>query len=539
MTTTPNGSRSGTDRTSGIAVLQDEQVGGSTWTVNGVALSEDAITVGKSGQRRLWPADAIRRAADQLEGRPIVKNFHDLEGSADADDVIGRITEAGYQDGLGLVFQGEISDRSIAEKVGNDFLEVSAVPGIGAESYDPDRDAHVVEEITGFRDVAVVPDGADRGNDIALGERPAIAALSREALAQAQPWDALQDDITVSDPIYSGTVEDSWDAPTLEGTYDGDVGRARDAALIIRGEGDTFDDLSLFVVDGNGNLNLAALRAAKSRAPQTSGVSGDVLDRVQTKINRLAADEFGQDWSDGSEANAADPGDPAPSAGAHTDADADADAHAGAAPRVGTGFRRAMAAELELTGSTPDRCRSIKDGAEPVDADAAADMLGLSEDESPTPEGPVDVGDPLAQRILGEPDEPEPSRVTRTFRPDDDGFEVDMEAAQAMLGLGADGEAADTDAVDMDVDALQTEGDAVRWESDAGGEREPDDVRYGVVVNNLPEGDDEYVMVAVYQPTADMDGWEPRDESMRMSKDRLERVGGDGVGSLPAVSQVT
>lgn len=83
-----------------------------------------------------------------------------------------------------------------------------------------------------------------------------------------------------------------------------------------------------------------------------------------------------------------------------------------------------------------------------------------------------------------------------------------------------------------------TSGDAVRWDSNAGGSREPASIRYGVVVDNLQEDDDEMRLVAVYQPTTDYDGWEPRDETQRMSDDSLDRVGGDGVASLPPVSQV-
>ena len=81
-------------------------------------------------------------------------------------------------------------------------------------------------------------------------------------------------------------------------------------------------------------------------------------------------------------------------------------------------------------------------------------------------------------------------------------------------------------------------GDAVRWESDTGGEREPADVRYGVVVDALQDGDDDSVLVAVYQPNEDYDGWENRNEQNPIKEENLETVGSDGVGSLPAVSNV-
>lgn len=82
-------------------------------------------------------------------------------------------------------------------------------------------------------------------------------------------------------------------------------------------------------------------------------------------------------------------------------------------------------------------------------------------------------------------------------------------------------------------------GDAVRWESEAGGEREPADWRYGVVVDGLQDDVDDVVLVAVYQPNEDYDGWENRGEENRMQTGTLEVVGPDGVASLPPIASVT
>lgn len=88
------------------------------------------------------------------------------------------------------------------------------------------------------------------------------------------------------------------------------------------------------------------------------------------------------------------------------------------------------------------------------------------------------------------------------------------------------------------IEQQASEGDAVKWKSASGGSREPPNDRYGVVVNPAPDDSDRDWMVAVYQPDPDYSSWEPRDETQPMSDDSLERVGSDGVGSLPAVSQV-
>lgn len=396
----------------GIAVLADVNTtlaDTSTWQVNGVALSENSVTMGGSGRRRIWPESTLREAAELLTDRPIVKNFHDLEGNANADDVIGRITNAGYQDGVGIVFEGDISDESIAQKVGNDFLEVSAVPGIGSEQYDERRDAYVVEEISGFRDIAVVPDGADRGNDISIGDRPAMAALSREALARS--WDVLQE---------------------------------------------TADD---------------------------EGGSGET--------------EGGEEESGG-----------------------DPEANTSPEPK---GLRAALERELELTGSTPDRCKTIKDGAQTLDLDssrAARDTLDM---DTTANKGMEMSGHELssARSILGLDGDDGPSSwtVTRSDRYEDTSL---MSALQD------------------ESDRTARSGDAVRWESDSGGEREPDEVRYGIVANPLEDDDDGVVLVSVYEPNADMDGWQNRtDEEHRMNVSNLDVVGRDGVASLPPVTQVT
>jgi TolA-binding protein len=99
---------------------------------------------------------------------------------------------------------------------------------------------------------------------------------------------------------------------------------------------------------------------------------------------------------------------------------------------------------------------------------------------------------------------------------------------------------------DPDTDSELTEqmaevGDAVRWQSDASGSVtvDGDSYRYGVVVDGLQDDDepDDSLLVAVYEP--DGGEWDNRNEQNPVDEERLETVGSDGVGSLPAVSQVT
>lgn len=199
---------------SGIATLANRQpIDGfdpedGPWRVHGVSISEDAVTMGKSETRRFWPKQTLQQAAERglLEGRPIVKNFHDREGQAPADDVIGEITAVGYADGLGFVYEGEISDETIAEKVDAGYLDVSPVPLIAEESFDEERQAQRVERIERFRDLAVVAEGAVPGNDISMGANPAVTALSEALSAHFDTGGDAEEDSTGAEtmPAESG-----------------------------------------------------------------------------------------------------------------------------------------------------------------------------------------------------------------------------------------------------------------------------------------------------------------------------------------------
>lgn len=280
------------------------------WFVNGVLIPENAVTQGKSGKTRLWPSSVLERAADRLVGRSLVKNFHELQGRAGADDVIGKITDAAYEEGVGIVFQGEIVDREIADKIAAGFLEVSPRVDIASETHDEANDRFIVESIGGFVDVAVVDEGAGKGNSIEIGENPSIGALSAEALSRAfQPSEAL----SVSTPSPDGYTSGSWppggaSSVTLEGTFDGDLEAARRSATWVDGEGEDFTDLSLFILNAEGEANVNALDSAWTLASQTDGPSeSDVAElrsfyESQAEAAReagvLSESEFEETWAD-------------------------------------------------------------------------------------------------------------------------------------------------------------------------------------------------------------------------------------------------
>lgn len=291
------------------------------WRVHGVAISENAVTRGGSGTRRFWPAETLRSAADRdlLVGQPIVKNFHDLEGQAPADDVIGKVTQVGYADDMGLVYEGEINDKHIAEKVDADYLDVSPVPLISDETFDEDRQAQRVERIERFRDLAVVAEGASFGNQIEMGPNPGVAALSAEVLSQGFDIDieALQRD-QARRPTYSDTEEVEWDTPTLDDYlrgYDslpdpdpddiGSVGDLSDEGRTLIAEksllgtpsGDTLGEVRFFpVVNPESDaLNRNALGAVRGGRGEQADIPSDALASAQQMAGELLVEEFDSD----------------------------------------------------------------------------------------------------------------------------------------------------------------------------------------------------------------------------------------------------
>lgn len=152
--------------------------------VNGVALPANTVVEGGQGERHYFPDEVLEAAAEMLEGANIVKNFHELDGQAPADDVIGEVTAAAFSEGVGLVYEGELLDEDIAQRVAQGYLDVSPTVARSLGAYDEARDARQVDAIAGFRDLAVVQQGQP-GAGIEIGSNPAVSALQRDALSRA------------------------------------------------------------------------------------------------------------------------------------------------------------------------------------------------------------------------------------------------------------------------------------------------------------------------------------------------------------------
>ncbi len=197
------------------AYLSSQLDEGPPYTVHGVALGADDVTVGQSGIKKLWPADELEKAAESLEGRSLV-----VDHNNGSDGVVGQVTKAGYKEKTGVIYEAELFDDNLAEKINNGLLEVS-IRGKHSDveqMEETDDGAKVVEDIT-FDNLSIVPTGAAPSNTIEVGEADELSMaelssftddLARTQLAEVEPgmWVKWGDNrgITISQ-VEDGSIE--------------------------------------------------------------------------------------------------------------------------------------------------------------------------------------------------------------------------------------------------------------------------------------------------------------------------------------------
>lgn len=416
-------------------------------TVHGVLVGEGDVSHGLSGTPTRWPGDVLREYVDDLEGTPITLPDSDdpeqhvgverdddgdlrLQPSVPLEAKAGEITAAQYVDGVGLAYEATISHPDAEQFVERGVAHVSPVTAHAAEP-DPEADdpeQKVATRLAAVRDVGMVSKGGMPSNSIATGP---LSTLTSEALAGLFPDDAGVDAFAVDVPEFEGFDDASWERPSLEATYDGDVDRARNGATWVRGDGETMSDLSLFVVDGDDRVNVEALDSAWRLASQTDGVDDDAASELRAVYARLAGEAreagaiddetWGEVWADRVDA-ANDPDDVD---GTGTDANAES-----ALPTDAGGLRGAMARRVARSRASDKR--TIKDGARSVAADSALAHAVLGKQRGET----VDDDDQVARQALDLDDDDEERDRTPVDVDDDP-------VAQAILGL--DGDDADDD----------------------------------------------------------------------------------------------
>lgn len=156
---------------SGVAVLKSgDTTGEGPFRVRGVALTENDNTFGNSKTRLYWPKEVVKQAAEALKGTHIVNDReHQAPDDGDIskvpkdpplDTIVGQVTDARYEPGLGVVFEGEIDDSDVASLVENGRVEVSPFIFHEKGPYDEELGGHEVKRVAKWRDLAVVANGA-------------------------------------------------------------------------------------------------------------------------------------------------------------------------------------------------------------------------------------------------------------------------------------------------------------------------------------------------------------------------------------------
>ncbi len=163
---------------------------GPPYQVHGIALGADDVTVGTSGVKKMWPAEELEQAADTLRGTNLV-----VDHNNDADGVVGRVTKSGYKEGTGVVYEAELYDEDLAEKVKSGLLEVS-IRGYHADisslEEDDDTGAKVVEDIE-FDNLSIVPTGAAPSNTLEMGAHAELSAAELSAFTDTLEAAELQE----------------------------------------------------------------------------------------------------------------------------------------------------------------------------------------------------------------------------------------------------------------------------------------------------------------------------------------------------------
>lgn len=151
------------------------------YTVHGVVLGDNDYTRGKYGLKK-WVPEELEAAADSLEGREFAL-YHEDEAIA-----VGIVTRAGYQPGVGVLYEAEIDEYGVAKKLllGQFEVSVEAQDPVAVD-YEDNTGAAIMRGYT-FTRLSAVEKGASPSNHTMSGpasSNPAVAALTADAVDQA------------------------------------------------------------------------------------------------------------------------------------------------------------------------------------------------------------------------------------------------------------------------------------------------------------------------------------------------------------------
>jgi len=108
--------------TSRIAGLAD----GPQQVISGVAVGAGDVTRGLSGDRKVWTPEELKEAAETLEGGDL-KALH-------SETAVGTVTDAGYVNGEGVVYEARVDDAELADAIANADLPEELANKLGGNT---------------------------------------------------------------------------------------------------------------------------------------------------------------------------------------------------------------------------------------------------------------------------------------------------------------------------------------------------------------------------------------------------------------------
>lgn len=146
--------------------ISDERTEDGLLKIHGVALGDNDITRGaKSGERKIWRPEVLQESGSFLEGKDIVVDHENQS----ARETIGRVTDAKYQEGTGIIYQGVVQDDELEPKIKHGWLDVSPKLVHSSEMEDV-AGVQAPTEIYDFPNLSVVRQGASPSNELKAGE---------------------------------------------------------------------------------------------------------------------------------------------------------------------------------------------------------------------------------------------------------------------------------------------------------------------------------------------------------------------------------
>lgn len=140
-----------------------------SYTIHGIALGAGDVTVGQSGIKKLWPGEELKRSAETLQGKDLVRDhINTTEGK------IGEVTHTEYLEDVGVIYEAEVAPHydQLAQDIEAGLMEVSVRAYHAPEDHleqDEETGALRIKDIL-FDNLSVVNDGASPSNTAETGE---------------------------------------------------------------------------------------------------------------------------------------------------------------------------------------------------------------------------------------------------------------------------------------------------------------------------------------------------------------------------------